>query len=249
MRREDYEELGFVQSIPVLSPAEVHHYRAEVDKTCAVLGGGVARLDGPHLFFDWAWELSTHPRLLDRLEDFVGPDIALRSTRLFSKQGGGSSFVGWHQDGIVEKLDDGRVPAVWLGLTAATVANGCLRVVPRSHRRGLIPHADRPDPDNLTTMGATALTAIAGEHDVVMEAGQMSLHHPLLLHGSLPNGTPEPRIGFSATYAPADWAHQDAIRVRGGEAVKRPDLFCADDVAAYRRSGYQIVYDRAGCAV
>jgi non-haem Fe2+, alpha-ketoglutarate-dependent halogenase len=251
MRREElsssYEDLGFVQSIPVLSPAEVRHFRAEIDRTCAALGGGVARLDAPHLFFDWAWELSTHPCLLDRLEDFVGPEIALRSTRLFYKHGGGASFVGWHQDGIVEKLDDGRVPAVWLALTATTVANGCLRVVPRSHRRGLIPHADRPDPDNLTTLGATALTPIDGEHDIVMQAGEMSLHHPLLLHGSLPNGTPEPRIGFSATYAPAQWAHEDAIRVRGGEPAKRPELFPAAGVDAYRHSGYQIVYDRARC--
>ena len=252
MRREElsrrYDELGFVQSISVLSPAEVLHFRIEVERTCEALGGGVARMDGAHLFFAWAWELATHACLLDRLEEIVGPEISLRSTRLFYKRGGSSSYVGWHQDGITERLEDGRVPAAWLGLTAATVVNGCLRVVPRSHRRGLIPHEERPDADNLTTLGATALAHIAGEHDVVMHAGEMSLHHPLLLHGSQPNRSPEPRIGVSATYAPADLPGE-GIRVRGGDVAARPVLLPADDVDAYRRAGYQIVHERAGCPV
>src|SRR5215211_3709554 len=54
----DYEELGFLDSIPILSTDEVRHFRAEVDKTCAALGGRVTRLDGPHLCFRWAWDLS-----------------------------------------------------------------------------------------------------------------------------------------------------------------------------------------------
>ena len=73
------------------------------------------------------------------------------------------------------------MPAIWLGLTDATAENGCLRVVPRSHRLGLVPHADRPDPHNLTTQGMTAQVQIDSTHDIIMREGEMSLHHPLIL--------------------------------------------------------------------
>ena len=96
----DYAELGYVESIPILDPDEVRHYRAQVDRTSALLGGQTSRLNAPHLFFRWAWDLAIHPRLLDCLEQFLGPDILLKSTRIFYKQARSAAFVGWHQDEI-----------------------------------------------------------------------------------------------------------------------------------------------------
>ena len=217
----DYEELGFIQSIPILSEEEVHIYRAEIDKTCEAIGGRVSRINAAHLFFRWAWELGTHPRVLDCMEQLLGPNVMLKSTRLFYKHARTSSFVGWHQDGITEMLEGAHVPSMWLGLTAATHENGCLRVVPRSHRLGLIPHANRPHPDNLTTQGVTAQAQIESPHDVVMHPGEMSVHHPLVLHASTANSSAEPRIGFTATYStpalrssltPVAWVRGDGPR-------------------------------------
>ena len=247
----EYEELGFLHSIPILSDAEVARFRAAIEETCCALGGRVTRLDGPHVFFQWAWELSTHPRVLDCMEQLIGPNILLKSTRLFYKFGNSSSFVGWHQDGITEALRDAYVPAIWLGLTPATAENGCLRVVPRSHRLGLIPHADRPNPDNLTTQGATAQVEIDSPQDVVMRAGEMSLHHPLVLHASNPNESAESRIGFSATYStPALTASRTAVAwVRGDgprdpfRIVEQPSLRSIEEaVAAYRQADHQILF-------
>ncbi|MGH8604308.1 MAG: phytanoyl-CoA dioxygenase family protein, partial [Gammaproteobacteria bacterium] len=152
----DYEELGFLHSIPILSEDKVAHYRAEVEKTRQAIGGRVTRLDAVDLFFRWAWELSTHPRLLDCLEQLLGPNILLKSTRLFYKYRRSASYVGWHQDGIKERLEVGHAPAIWLGLTAATVENGCLRVVPRSHRFGLFQHDARPHLDIFAGNSTTA---------------------------------------------------------------------------------------------
>jgi phytanoyl-CoA dioxygenase PhyH len=247
----DYEELGFLDSIPILSSKEVRHFRGEVEKTCAALGGNITRLDGPHLYFRWAWNLSTHPGVLDCMEQLIGPNIMLKSTRLFYKFGESDSFVGWHQDGLTEELKDACVPAIWLGLTPATAENGCLRVVPRSHRLGLVPHADFPNPDNLTTQGATAQVAIETPHDVVMQAGEMSLHHPLMLHASNPNRSAEARIGFSATYStPALSSSRTAVAwVRGDgprncfRIVEKP-RFCPmeEAVAAYRAGNHQVLF-------
>ena len=246
-----YEEFGFLDSIPILSTDEVRHFRAEVEQTCAALGGRIARLDGPHLYFRWAWELSTHPRVLDCMEQLIGSDIMIKSTRLFYKFGASDSFVGWHQDGLTEQVKDAYVPAIWLGLTPATAENGCLRVVPQSHRLGLVPHADFPDPDNLTTQGATAQVPIGSPHDVVMKAGEMSLHHPLMLHASNPNHSPEARIGFSATYStPALTSSRTAIAwVRGDgprdrfRVVDEPPMWTLEQaVTAYRAGNHQVLF-------
>jgi non-haem Fe2+, alpha-ketoglutarate-dependent halogenase len=245
-----YDELGYLHSIPVLSPDEVAHFRASIEETCRVLGGRVTRLDAPHLFFRWAWDLSTHPRVLDCMEQLIGPNVLLKSTRLFYKFGNSDSFVGWHQDGITEEVKDANVPAIWLGLTPATAENGCLRVVPRSHRLGLIRHAARPNPDNLTTQGATAQVNIDAPQDVVMQAGEMSLHHPLVLHASNPNRSGESRIGFSATYSsPALTASRSAVAwVRGDgprdrfRIIDKPAASSIEAAAAaYSNSDHQIL--------
>ena len=102
-----YEELGFVHSIPVLKSDEIQHFRDCIEKTWVALGGRVARADGLHLFFRWAWELATHRRLLDCMEDLLGPNIFLKHTRLFYKYGKSAAWVGWHQDGVTERLTDG----------------------------------------------------------------------------------------------------------------------------------------------
>src|SRR5678815_582886 len=238
-----YEELGFLDSIPILCVDEARWFRTEVEKTCAALGGRVTRLDGPHLYFRWAWELSTHPRVLDCMEHLIGPNILLKSTRLFYKFAQSASFVGWHQDGITERVDQAYVPAIWLGLTEATAENGCLRVVPRSHRLGLVPHADRPNPNNLTTDGLTAQVEIDSPHDIVMREGEMSLHHPLILHASNPNESEESRIGFSATYStPAltasrtavAWVRGDGPRDRFTIVDEPPERSLEAAAAAYR---------------
>jgi ectoine hydroxylase-related dioxygenase (phytanoyl-CoA dioxygenase family) len=235
-----YEESGFVHSIPILSADEVRFYRAEVETTRKAIGGRIARLDSLHLYFRWAWDLSTHPRLLACLEELIGPDLVLKSTRIIYKHGGSAAYVGWHQDGITEGLEDGRAPAVWLTLTDATVENGCLRVVPGSHRLGLLPHDSSPD---LKPLPGRATPAVENWHrahgdelsqritshspnsdsgfDLVMRPGEMSIHHPVVLHGSNANRSTGPRIALSASYStpelyhgsrPVVWAQGDSPR-------------------------------------
>ena len=266
-----YEELGYVHSVPILTPEEVRYYRDHLERTWSALGGRVTRADGLHLFFCWAWDLATHPRLLDCMEDLLGPVIILRHTRIFYKYGQSAAVVGWHQDGITEHLTDGRVPAIWLGLTDATVENGCLRVVPRSHRLGMLSHwtrqtqnglasssmSDREpgyagDEHELSVKLAKVPEGLDAPFDVVMKAGEMSFHHPLALHGSNPNASAEPRIGLSATYStPLLHRTGPAVAVVRGSigpqsefplSSKPADLPLEEAVAAYRASGRQLLY-------
>ena len=268
----EYEELGFIHSIPILSEAEVEHYRAEVEKTCKAIGGDATRLDGLHFFFRWAWDLSTHPRLLNCLEQLVGPNIVLKSTRIFYKHGRSASYIGWHQDGITERLEDSHSPAVWLALTAATVENGCLRVVPRSHRLGFLQHDARPvldtfagnsnsthvqlrsraREDELSGKITIVPTNADEPFDLVMRPGEMSIHHPVVLHGSNSNLSDESRIGLSASYSTPELFHGTAaVWARGDgprdhfdfEVIDQPPTATFEEaVAAYCASDLQILF-------
>jgi len=180
--------------------------------------------------------------------------------------------VGWHQDGSTEHLSDAHVPAIWLGLTKATVENGCLRVVPRSHRLGMLSHRSRLTHHDLasSSMSGPEPGSGAGEDhdpsvkpaklpegldtpfDVVMAAGEMSFHHPLALHGSNPNASAEPRIGLSATYStPGLYRNGTAVALVRGSVGPDPmfplsskpaNLPLEEAAAAYRSSGRQLLY-------
>jgi non-haem Fe2+, alpha-ketoglutarate-dependent halogenase len=267
-----YQEFGFVHSVPILTPEEVRYYRDHLEKTWSALGGRVTRADGLHLFFRWAWDLATHPRLLVCLEDLLGPVIILRHTRIFYKYGQSAARVNWHQDGYTEHVSEAQMPTIWLGLTDATVENGCLRVVPRSHRRGMQSHWSRQTHNDLATSGMSDRepgSAAADDHDlsgktaelpealdapfdVVMKAGEMSFHHPLALHGSNPNASAGPRIGLSATYStPGLHKNSNVVALVRGSVGAQPsfslssepaDLLLEEAVATYRSSGRQLMY-------
>jgi ectoine hydroxylase-related dioxygenase (phytanoyl-CoA dioxygenase family) len=210
--------------------------------------------------------------LLDCLEDLLGPVILLRHTRIFYKYPQSEAWVGWHQDGVTEHLLEGQAPAIWLGLTDATVENGCLRVVPRSHRLGMLSHWSRQTRDELASSGmsdrepgsadgddnelsvklAKVPEGLDAPFDVVMKAGEMSFHHPLALHGSNPNASAGPRIGLSATYStPGLHKNGNAVALVRGSVGAQPsfplsskpaDLLLEEAVASYRSSGRQLMY-------
>jgi hypothetical protein len=267
----DYKELGFLHSLPILSDTEVNYFRAELERTCQAIGDRVPRFNGLHLFFQWALDLATHSRLLDCLEQLMGPNILLSSTRFLYKYGHTPGYVGWHQDGITQRLDDGRAPAIWLGLTAATAENGCLRVVPRSHQHGMLPHDQAPDLprlpeyeksfENWPQNDLSGRIAQVPPHcdppfDIVMRAGEMSIHHPLTLHGSNANLSPEPRIGLSASYTIPElwnsntrrvvWARRNGSSDNNHFRIDRlPTANFEEAVAAYCADDRQTIYARS----
>ena len=198
---QHYHQAGFIRAIEVLSEDEVSYFRHQLEQTMTLLGGNISRFDGAHEFFPWAWQLSTHPMILNCIASLIGPDIILKSTRFFYKHPNTDNFVGWHQDGYTEQEDGPYVPTIWLGLTDSFQGNGCLQLLPGSHLQVLVPHPKVPDDNNLTHGGITAQANIKHVINIEMPAGFMSLHHPLTIHGSQANISGQPRIGFSASYA------------------------------------------------
>ena len=202
---ERYERQGVLFPVPVLTTAEVARFRAAVEDLEMRLGGRPkpTAMMQPHLFFPWAYELVTHRAVLDAVEPILGPDILVHSVSIFSKHPRTADFVSWHQDGYYWGLDAPRLTSAWIALTDSTAENGCLRVVPGSHHVDRLPHRDRPySPDNLLASGLEVAVEVAeGDAlDVTLAAGEMSLHHVNIVHGSGPNRSAGQRIGFAIRY-------------------------------------------------
>lgn len=105
----------------------------------AITGGGGGGHSGGALF-----EFITHPKLLSVVESFVGPEIVGSSVyRIRPKiPGMAKGIVPWHQDSgyFSPHCDEDLILTCWMPLVDATVENGCLQVLPRTHRQGVIRH-------------------------------------------------------------------------------------------------------------
>jgi ectoine hydroxylase-related dioxygenase (phytanoyl-CoA dioxygenase family) len=192
-----YELLGILFPIKILSSDEVTYFNSEFEsliKNC----GSQRRMDRLHLFFEWAYRLVTHDAVLDAIQDVLGGDILVYGTLVFYKPPRNSGYVPWHQDSVYSGLHLTPSISAWIALTHSNSANGCMRVIPKSHKGGLLNHTNIVDEANLTERGEQVAAVIneAEALDIVLQPGEMSLHHSTIIHGSRPNTSSEPRIGF-----------------------------------------------------
>ncbi len=198
----DYQELGAITGIPVLTTAEAQYYLGELETVERALGGKLQRMDGAHLYLPWAYRLATHPKVLDTMEDLLGPDLFVHSTRIFYKQPNDPSFVTWHQDGLYSDLRSKPAPTAWIALSESTVENGCVRVIPGSHLLGKLSHTETYGEKNLLNHGERVDIPVdeSTALNLVLAPGEMSIHHVNTLHGSNPNSSQRRRVGFSISY-------------------------------------------------
>jgi len=202
-----YERDGFVSPFDVLTPQEVRACRGELQAWEA--GQGKA-IDFPeksksYLLFDWADRLVHHPRVLDAVEDLIGPDILVYHSTLFLKEARTPAYVRWHQDSTYFFLQPHLHVTAWVALSDATVEAGCMRALPGSHRWGAFEHDDKPEPMNMIRRGQGISDRFDHETGTFLPvlAGQMSLHHTDLVHASGANDSSDRRIGYAISYIPA----------------------------------------------
>lgn len=157
-----------------------------------------------HLCFRRSYEFSRHPKILDVVEDLIGPDIYVLSSRFWMKPGKDGTFVSWHQDSAYFGLEPNELVTVWLALTDSEPENGCLRVIPGTHRGKIYSHVETFDKKNLLARGQSIKVIDSSDAvDLVLRAGQFSCHHERIVHGSDANDTDDIRIGLGLFYFPA----------------------------------------------
>ncbi len=242
-----YRETGYLAPISALSTAEAGNVRAKLEAFEAGAGplAGTLRQKS-HLLFTWLNDLIRHERILDAVEDIIGPDILCWGTSFFIKDPHNPSFVSWHQDSTYWGLDPADVVTAWIAVSDSTTENGAMRVVPGSHTMAQVPHRDTFRPDNLLSRGQEVMVDVddATADTLTLKAGEMSLHHVRLIHGSEPNPSDQRRIGFAIRYLPTyvrqiagthDWATlvRGVDRYGNFELEQRPDADMSEPAQAY----------------
>jgi ectoine hydroxylase-related dioxygenase (phytanoyl-CoA dioxygenase family) len=149
-------------------------------------------------------EIARTPEIVEMVGQILGPDLALWNSSLFAKPAADGKRTPWHQDGQYWPIRPLATCTVWIAIDDSTTENGCLRVIPGSHH-GQRLRAHRKTEATDVTLNQELL---AHEYDVkqaadlVLQAGQMSLHDVYLLHGSEPNFSAKPRRGMTLRYMP-----------------------------------------------
>ena len=179
-----------------------------------------------HLLFTWLAELVRNSRILDAVEDLYGPNLLCWSSNFFIKDGGNPSFVSWHQDSTYWGLNKPDVVTAWVAITRSDEANGAMEFIPGTHTKDQIPHRDTFDKNNLLTRGQEVAVEVDESQavPVILEPGEISLHHVRLVHGSPPNPSNDRRIGFAIRYIPTYVkqlvGEDSASLVRGTDAYR-----------------------------
>ena len=147
--------------------------------------------------------LISDDRLLDIAELFVGPNIALFASHYVSNPPYDGQPVLWHQDGSYWPLEPMEVVTLWLAIDDSTPENGCMRVIPGTQTMQLQQVRQRTDVTNvLSSEMDPALVDESKAVDVILKAGDVSVHHPNVIHGSNANRSPRRRAGLTIRYIP-----------------------------------------------
>jgi ectoine hydroxylase-related dioxygenase (phytanoyl-CoA dioxygenase family) len=157
-------------------------------------------------------ELAQSDRLLNLVEDLIGPDIYYHSSKIMFKPARHGGSKPWHQDYAYWANTKPEQVTCWLALEDATVENGCMQLIPGSHKGGLVPHTENElqvDPKILPT-----------EKIVVapMKAGSLLCFHVLTFHYSGPNRSDKSRRAFIVDYDPNERPQQSEM---GGDRLLR----------------------------
>ena len=195
-----YKKDGYIAPIDVLTKDEAEEVKKEIEyiekkwpNEIQGLGRNYVHLISPVLD-----KVSHNSKILDAVESIIGKDILVCGTTLFIKNPDKKGFVSFHQDAKYIGLEPHNWVTGWLAVTDANEENGCMRMLKGSHKKDLKFHDQKFDENNLLTRGQTIENVpINKTTPVILKAGQLSLHHPTIIHGSGLNKSKERRIGFA----------------------------------------------------
>lgn len=214
--RERYERDGFFTPIDVMSPRAARALRDDYEAAERLAAGDPTKASllrgSAHNMLPAMYEAVTSPAVVEPVAEVLGQDVLLLKCNMFIKEPNTTHFVSWHQDLTYWGLEQHDEVTAWLALSPATVDSGCMRFVPGTHLRDIVPHRDTFAQENLLTRGQELAVEVdeSAAVDAELQPGQMSLHHGKLFHASWANRTGDRRIGAAIRFI------KPSMRMKGG---------------------------------
>jgi len=225
-----YETNGYIIPGYRLPTERVDHLRATLDEliqnnpdvrpeklvSAHIEGKGAEGVRGSGEFL----KLAQDPDILDMVADLIGDDIILWGCQVFCKPGLTGYETPWHQDGHYWPIRPLATCTVWVALDPSTCENGCLRVIPGSHRDGTLKQHLHEDREDLVLADRTADDAFDAESavDLELQPGQMSMHDVYMIHGAAANTSPQRRAGIAIRYMPATSVFERDLKPADGRS-------------------------------
>ncbi len=202
---EEYQKNGFLICEGLVSPEDIETMRKDAAFICrggypheklpAVMEGlpddeVISRflcIHQPHKISPVMREMVAHPRLASVLSQIIGPNVKCLQSMLFIKP---PRYPGqaWHQDEIYIPTRDRSLTGGWIALDDATIENGCLWVIPGSHKTGYLwPQREHGNPQEFDWAGESHGFDEQEEVPVEVPAGSVVFFNGYLLHRSLKN--------------------------------------------------------------
>ena len=195
---KQYNEEGYVAPLDILTTEEALEARNEIELIEKKMPNEIDKSGryNVHLISPKLDAIVHNSKILDAVESIIGKNILVCSTTLFIKNPKQEGFVSYHQDAKYIGLEPHNWVTAWIAITDSNNENGCMRMWPKSHIE-LKDHNQKFNEGNLLTRGQTVEGVPESEVKAVeLKAGQMSLHHPRIVHGSGINKSNDRRIGF-----------------------------------------------------
>jgi non-heme Fe2+,alpha-ketoglutarate-dependent halogenase len=201
-QREHYNKRGYVFPFKALSPSEAKEARRKLEDVEAKVGAEAYTFLNykAHLPFKFLTDIIRHPRILDAVEDLIGPNILCWGGGFFQKNAHDGKFISWHQDSYYYGIDPPNTVTAWLAFSPSNKLSGSVKVIPGSQfeQRDWV---ETPSEKNILMRGQTILNVDESQAVYMnLEPGEFSLHHESIVHASDPNESDDRRIGYSIHY-------------------------------------------------
>jgi hypothetical protein len=196
---KQYEDEGYVSPINIFSKDKAKEIRNEIELIEKKIPMELEKSGryNAHLISPLLDEVTHNSKILDSVQSLIGMNILVCGTTLFIKNPNEKGFVSYHQDAKYIGLEPHNWVTAWVAITDSNEKNGCMRMWSGSHKDDLKEHDQKFNKGNLLTRGQTVKNVPQEETTpLILEAGQMSLHHPKVVHGSDLNRSNDRRIGF-----------------------------------------------------
>jgi len=148
-------------------------------------------------------EFGIQRQILDSIVQLIGENVILWASAFFAKRGQGKR-TPWHQDAPYWPIEPMAASSAWIAFDHATPINGCMRVIPGSHKVDRNLRHFNSDADDIILKQELEQSELpdTAPVDIVLEPGMVSFHHPMLVHGAEPNTSGQRRGGLVYRYMP-----------------------------------------------
>lgn len=223
---EQFNRDGYVRGLKIFSAAEIGEIRGYFDALLAKVlaaGGDSYSISTAHAKYGRVFDLLRHPRIVACVRDLLGENVIGWGSHFFCKMPRDGKAVAWHQDASYWPLSPSKAVTVWLAIDDADVENACMRFIAGSHHHGHLTYREsNPGEHNVLNQTIDNPLQFGAAVDDILQAGEISIHSDLLLHGSEANESDRRRCGLTLRYCAAevragmDW-NQKGVFVSGSD--------------------------------